>query len=436
MYETQINDTVVVEQTCSLVVEIFTLVFYPLVMIVGLPGNCLILRVYWAKPFKTSTTVLIMGLAWADLFSCLFMIFRAASSCLLINRHIRPEYNGCTDLLLFTAIASSLMITSVIAFDRYDCVCRPQRRFFNRKRAHVAVVCCVFYSATINVAGIVELFAPSPLTGQITLVFQVLCFMSALFIIIICYRKVYITIRKHVKTGIIPQKAKTNIMVTSVIDGVQNSTPNTSSNLEDALDMSVHRIDFKKGTLTKQAWIHEPSSDVSTERRVTPANSISVLKDNFLIRERNILAANNAGTHASTSTLVTTSVKQSIRPAVNPIQASGEMPVSEPSPSADRDEKPPTVPKRPVTSLQRKTTRMLLITSVVFLISWLPRWAYVALLVVDQSPMVVVHPNVMLGVGLSSLLEYINHAINPFIYGFANRRFRKDCKIELQKLRC
>ena len=78
------NNTVInVESMCSPLVEIFILVFSPLVMVFGIPGNYLILRVYWAKPAPLSWS---WGLASADLVPCMFMVFRAASSCLFVDK--------------------------------------------------------------------------------------------------------------------------------------------------------------------------------------------------------------------------------------------------------------------------------------------------------------------------------------------------------------
>ncbi|XP_038054710.1 trace amine-associated receptor 7e-like [Patiria miniata] len=85
-------------------------------------------------------------------------------------------------------------------------------------------------------------------------------------------------------------------------------------------------------------------------------------------------------------------------------------------------------PKADAAVLQRKTTSILFITSVVFLLTWLPYWIRVAGTFASYSDpvfhMIFRHLFVTL---------YVNNAVNPLIYGLANRRFRKDCKAFLNK---
>ena len=57
-------------------VALFALITNLIVFLIGVPGNCLILRVYWTKTRKTSTNILIMALAWVDLFVCLLRLPR------------------------------------------------------------------------------------------------------------------------------------------------------------------------------------------------------------------------------------------------------------------------------------------------------------------------------------------------------------------------
>ena len=70
---------------------------------------------------------------------------------------------------------------------------------------------------------------------------------------------------------------------------------------------------------------------------------------------------------------------------------------------------------------------MLLVTSLVFLVSWVPYWLYMASILAR-----------LLGTEISeqtnfalekcAYIIYINNAVNPVIYSLANRRFREDCK--------
>ena len=63
----------------------FTLMTHAIMFLVGVPGNCLILRVYWNKTRKTSTNVLIMALKWTDLSVRLLRFRQIAIEALWMN---------------------------------------------------------------------------------------------------------------------------------------------------------------------------------------------------------------------------------------------------------------------------------------------------------------------------------------------------------------
>ena len=117
------------------------IIFYSLVMLLGLFGNSLILGVYWPKPNKTSTQILIMGLAGMDLTVCLMRVYNLTMYLMFIQNKETPsvvEYIGVIGLVNMFA---SSVLTGFIALDRYDCVCRrPADRLLNRSRAKMMIL--------------------------------------------------------------------------------------------------------------------------------------------------------------------------------------------------------------------------------------------------------------------------------------------------------
>ncbi|XP_038053923.1 gastrin/cholecystokinin type B receptor-like [Patiria miniata] len=350
-------------------------------MMLGVPGNCLILRVYWSKLRKTSTHVLIMGLAWADLLASAFQIFRIASNCLLLEQ-APPAYKNCTDYFLHTAIGTSALITCVIAFDRYDCVCRPHHRLLSRKRAMIAAVCCLATDATVNSPEILEVFHPSGLTSVILLTFQIFTCFSAAVLMVVCYSKVYTTIREHVKVGV----------ASSISGRVRDSSAQQSTQI-----VSCYTSEANSITLQCKSNCNAPSS-----AKFAPSAATEEDKG----EESNPTPSDKPTSH----------IREASKAPRGP-QAGASL-------------------QQPATKLERKTTRMLLISSVVFLISWLPYIVYIILNLSDLQRHGAISPTALLVVHLATYCVYINHAVNPIIYGVANRRFREDCKKELRKLRC
>ena len=74
---------------------VFTLITNLVTFLVRVTGNCLILRVYWTKTRKTSTNILIMALAWADLFVCLLRLPRISVKVLeLSGKNVSQAFDG------------------------------------------------------------------------------------------------------------------------------------------------------------------------------------------------------------------------------------------------------------------------------------------------------------------------------------------------------
>ncbi|XP_038054089.1 tyramine receptor Ser-2-like [Patiria miniata] len=376
---------------------IFSLVLCALCMVFGIPGNCLILRVYWDKRRKSSTHILILGLAWADLFSCVFLSLRIASYVTFIVGKKPGEVLTFLHFFLQTAVASSVTLTGVIAFDRYDCVCRSYRRLFSTKRAKIAFCCSVTYCAAINIPFIVSIYRNSDASTVALYSFQSLCYISALTMIVLCYSKVYKTIRRHVQVGVWASTSGDRTNPTLQYESA--SSPRPASPHRQGLEMiSVsHSVANNPGVSSSSepmAWKSPSKSDpelaVETHRK-----------------ERSTDGRGTAQSSHLTNQAVTGNSRRNSR-----------------------------LDQRPggTSSLQRKTTRMLLLTSVAFLIAWLPYWLWVVLSLLDTFSTLKVHKGVLLVLARIKPSIYINNAINPLLYGLANRRFRQDCKQVLKKM--
>ncbi|XP_003725365.2 G-protein coupled receptor 1-like [Strongylocentrotus purpuratus] len=97
-----------------------------MVLVLGLPGNAVIIKAYAWKKRKTSTDILIIAQAIVDFVACVF--------CPVFI--IRSAFPGLTTTSLCQAAAlvnnatafASLYLTTAISIDRYMAVCRPLRR--------------------------------------------------------------------------------------------------------------------------------------------------------------------------------------------------------------------------------------------------------------------------------------------------------------------
>ncbi|XP_033646365.1 5-hydroxytryptamine receptor 2B-like [Asterias rubens] len=367
----------------------FRLVYHTLLLLLGVPGNCLILHVYWTKTLKTSTHVFIMALALADFFVCLLRIRELAIHITILLDGEIPRIYTFLRSLETTAVGTSVMITAVIAADRYDCVCRPHRRFFTHRRGKIAAWASFMFSVCVNVPAFVDVFVyfPSNILEMLVFVFQTIFFVTALVIIVLCYRKVYITIRKHVKVSL--------VSVASV------QMKNT-----DRLEITV--VDNAISVLTGGQNSHSNPTGAAArgDGTGTTANS------------RNHVVSCNLSSPPGDCLQQAAPIEEDIRVNRDQIRNPVQVP--------DNDVK---------THLQRKTTKMLFVASVVFVLAWLPYCIYVLVKLASFYGWLHPSPQFLLVMLELSYVCYINNAVNPLIYGLANRRFRKDCGEALGKMR-
>ncbi|XP_038049708.1 uncharacterized protein LOC119723217 [Patiria miniata] len=347
-------------------VDTILLIAHVLVFLLGAPGNCLILRVYWTKTRKTSTDILIRALAWADLAVCLLSIPEIIVISLFLCGHLFA-YSLFQELiyavipLTDAAIVSSFSITAVIAVERYDCVCRPQKRIFNPRRSKMAVLVVVLFAIAIN-AGQMALNICLVVSGteppslqvyrKIVEIVQLVSFVTALVTMGACYGKVYVTIRKHVKVG--PAQAPTARDAERIPSDLRvGRQVNCSTRLtppQQNMDLPTSES-FVDEAVTR--FVHPPSTSSSMH-----ANSHQAKPNDVCTAAHVVSFAHQDSSGPSQPNVIP-------EPKAAPQDNTPSQRQSRPEPGH--------APQRVgAAKLQRKTTRMLFITSVVFLVTWIP----------------------------------------------------------------
>ncbi|XP_038068547.1 D(2) dopamine receptor A-like [Patiria miniata] len=440
------------DNSCDTSILAITLFVRAVVFVIGVPGNCLILRVYWTKARKTSTHILIMALASTDLYVCLILSISIVGLALECGGN-GEDFSMLIRTFWYIGIVASFCITAAIAVDRYDCICRPQRRYCTPRRAKVAAFVIVLFSVLFCIPGSIRDYLYPPMLGIDLLVpiAENIAMLIALVTIGICYGNVYAAVLRHVKVGAIPERTSTqDDQVATKIDK-DRTIPPTQSALPKKNHLSAinnHMAKRGNGSDRNSKCSTQPPSDAPVR---IEANTSVV--DNEVSTVINLADTSSTPHQASTSRLDILEVPQNtngnlVNPAerdfkVGPQSVSQAVSEQDCSKGGDKNLCGDTntlrrhAPKRMGGAvLQRKTTKMLFITSVVFLLTWLPD-------LIDNA----IHIAYLAGSNIDpestfyniwnwlSFTIFINNAINPLIYGLANKRFRKDCVAVFRKMR-
>ena len=422
--------------------------FLSVIFLVGVPGNLLIIIVYWRKPHKTSVHVLITGLAFADFFACLL---RPVSMVYWIMDSSGPSGFGGKDnnmnitksvyvLSNFQTISSSLFLTAAIAFDRYDAVCRPHNRLLTAHRARIIVKVCISLSflLSIPVASLIFVWRRNPNVWVTIFATVIPCvtYGSVLLVSIILYGKLFCTIRTRAKVRacgveVIPCSSTEHSgnpyqSSASIVNGEINNENDESSHR--VTSSSVEMLNASFGAHSLQAGARRTSN--------------SQMLDVFL--------ASSESTGGSQNNAIDHTVSDNHRAASADLEETSAEGVTESTSffsQACRKWKPNECCRKPPASLRPstlrrtnqngadthgKTTRMLLITTMVFFVTWFPA------LFVNLLPL---YTTVTSDAGIATVvfiknIIYINNAFNPFIYGLGNKHFRTDCVKILRNLGC
>ncbi|XP_033643570.1 gastrin/cholecystokinin type B receptor-like [Asterias rubens] len=393
------------------VCSILNIVLNALLLVFGALGNILILRVYCTKKRKTTTHILIMGLALADLMVCLSLTgYIVESSYTLLGKHI-PENMYLYQNYINIWIGVSVGITGFIAVDRYDSVCRPNRRMFNNRRAKIAILVSFIPSVTAEAPLLVScIFFSCKVTVLPSWVIQVVGFLTTLFMIGLCYGKVYMTIRRHVRVDIntvsheqLPERGGRDTQHKLAIGMIEQRSKSRGC--------QNNRVQRNCGP----CFANQPQT-FHFKTHARPVLFVASLNSDDAARIGKAL--DRTTREVDEGRLASTIF---IEQAPDTMGRTGMLPVNRISHK----------PRYNNAVLHRRTTKMLFVTSVVFLLSWLPFW--LASLVSQFGQF----DNQEIQYILQSLILktlFINNAVNPIIYSLANRRFREESGRELRKI--
>nr|XP_054768552.1 C5a anaphylatoxin chemotactic receptor 1-like [Lytechinus pictus] len=369
-------------------ISIYAVIFYSLQIIFGIPGNVLIIVVYYKKKRKISTDILIIAQGIIDLAASLLApinIINSVSDQFTVKVVCRIALFGINSLAF-----ASLFLTAAIAIDRFFYVCRPFGKRTSNKRALVLAVTCWVLGSSLTCTKLIYVDAVTSSSGEITcLVVDVYDFLDtleawlktsgfvfALVTSVVMYGKIYMTIRKQAKVHAQLTGGISNTLYPANLSQPQSGSSGLQLSPSEPLDKTI-------------------TSDVDLQIR-NPSNPLLI---------------NNASPKDLSGTLsVSGTVDQRSHIHPKPISSGPSCPRPKLS---DRGE--------------NRTTKMLMAVTTILLASWLPPIVFFHL---RDSTLEIIEYSITADtlVYIGKRLPGINHIINYFVYTLMNKRFRMDCK--------
>lgn len=362
-----------------------------IVLIIGVPGNSLIIAVYASKPRKSSAHIFILALAAVDLFVCLtfpsiiydVMNYKDSNEVVCLMLHYTSAYG----------VHLAFILNGIIAVNRFLVVSRPRQHLplLNGKGSIILILISCVISLILTIptfvnTGVLNIqiytlnlhicnTEPSTFPQKIIVFLKYIFMIGVECLVGIAYFKLYRSIRYLGRVGVAPAEA-----------------PTTSTNRTNPGDNeNTTRVTI--AVTTSQNGPHDgriPGSDDSTIRST---QRVAIISGNGIVGE---------------------------------------------SPDARMDhsnQQQPTIKRNIV---RNRTNLMLITVTSVMFMSWIPP-AFIGISSIfwwDDPQQKLLHmgrQERQISV-LFQMLFCINHGANVIVYVAINKHFRKDCTKVLHKL--
>eukprot|EP00057_Strongylocentrotus_purpuratus_P004034 XP_003727879.1 PREDICTED: vasopressin V1b receptor-like [Strongylocentrotus purpuratus] len=373
--------------------------FHVVLMAVGIPGNLLVFLVTASRTPKKSVHVFVIALAVADLLACCltpfsihyWLTFNNQQSSILCKIHVFTD---------FVSVFTSMFLTNAVAFDRYFAVCYPLKTILNLPRSFKVCVGCFVSAFVCSLPSVfafdIRSYGPSVSNctptahhwlsrGIYGIIF--FAFLLTTAVLIILYLQMCIMVRRqaHFRARVAP-------------------APNPAPMHESPSPNDIQTISDKV-----------PVATSSTNRSI----------EDYKVPESSSMHRSLIGPHLAVP--VTCAWPQSLYKSESTLQPLPE--------KTDRQNRNARVAGAVADGMKNKTTKMLILSSVIFIASWLPNILLKAIPRTQYQGLSQFHPAILITTKSLEYLFLINHAVNPFVYNLVNKRFRGLCAEKIKTLR-
>lgn len=379
-----------------------TIIFVMMLMILGIPGNLLVLYIYWDFMKKNTARVFIMCLAIIDTCHCLIV---HPTEIVIIWHPYNFDFPEICKVLRFSSYicsCSSSLVLVAIAVDRYYRICRPFSKQIKPKQAKILCVACLIIVLFFTWPSLViygqDNVQISTMDGPIT---PTPCLIDYKF-----------------KNTIFP---KTFFIVLFV------------SNLSIVVILCILYSVICFNILRKRhKWQRSASGRGLSARptsRIEYTEPFYSCEDRNKVEQRDYLNRNNEKSPDNHENQVTYKLSLKRQQVVS--QNVSEDELSDLKISPKRRSRRFTL-SAPRISADKKTTLMLFAITVVYVVSFLPFLALATHRASVKVRNINNHLEALYQLAIRSYL--VNSAVNPFIYSFFNDSFRNECKKLFKRL--
>ncbi|XP_033740681.1 G-protein coupled receptor 84-like [Pecten maximus] len=146
----QLNDFMVVR-------NVPVLLFMCLLVIIGIPGNLIVIWMYGVRKVRTTANCFVITLACVDLTSCVVIHPYVISK--LFNSYNQQQVLTCKlfEFLIHSTLSISAIVLFVVAIDRYLAICKPFH-FLKYQKYATAILIATFAIGIVDSLPLLEFY--------------------------------------------------------------------------------------------------------------------------------------------------------------------------------------------------------------------------------------------------------------------------------------
>ena len=196
-----------------------------IIIVIGILLNLIVcFKIFQRKETRRKlTNVLFVNQAFADLFNCLMYalpatIYMFISSTYKTDQSVNNFLGPLSDVMAIASISSSLMIFTIIAFERWLSIAKPIFHHAKLRKKHIwtAIVICWFLSISSSLLRLVFDGALYIIYIKLMQTIMVLLISIATVAFFFTWLKAFRTIRVHQKRGADQHSKRKDLQVTKV----------------------------------------------------------------------------------------------------------------------------------------------------------------------------------------------------------------------------
>ncbi|XP_069128850.1 5-hydroxytryptamine receptor 1D-like [Argopecten irradians] len=415
------------------------LVFMCLLMLVGIPGNVIVIVMYGIRKVRTTANCFVITLACVDLTTC--VVIHPYVITKLFNNYNQQQVLTCKlfEFLIHSTLSISAIVLFVVAIDRYLAICKPFQ-FLKYQKYSAAILVATFAIGIVVSLPLLEFYGKRAIEVRSTTINRTVqgyicdfsneyqgstsmasfgiiifvCFSTILVGMMIMYINVARTAFKRRSRLISPEDLVSDFseitaicssggMVRSPLKKGGKSQDGTSMNISGTSHLcSVSTIEHE--SFTVNIFMASMYKDSEATQPPTLTTSRKYIKE-FQMNYGNMKARDDG------------------------IQ--GQSGMSGKEKLHWRDNKQYNYKY----TARLKAAKILFLVTAVFLLSWMPFWVIRFLWIFAPSFMSAQTETEEAVEHFFMHLFYLNNAVNPVIYTIINRNFREECRVYLDRCR-